>query len=111
MSEKARFNTNFSVQNVNLKTAATVPTYIDTFLVSEGVASGTRDADFVEFKTGVSYSFDTLNKAFLPTDGSRHRVSFDISVPGSDLEYYTAAYQGEVYVQCYAELGDRQRGF
>lgn len=98
VSEKARFNTNFSVQNVNLKTAATVPTYIDTFLVSEGVASGTRDADFVEFKTGVSYSFDTLNKAFLPTDGSRHRVSFDISVPGSDLEYYTAAYQGEVYV-------------
>ena len=98
VSEKARFNTNFSVQNVNLKTAATVPTYIDTFLVSEGVASGTRDADFVEFKTGVSYSFDTLNKAFLPTDGSRHRVSFDISVPGSDLEYYTAAYQGEVYI-------------
>ena len=98
VSEKARFNTNFSVQNVNLKTAAIVPTYIDTFLVSEGVASGTRDADFVEFKTGVSYSFDTLNKAFLPTDGSRHRVSFDISVPGSDLEYYTAAYQGEVYI-------------
>jgi len=98
VSDKSRISANFSLQNVNLKTAAVIPTYISTFLTSEGVSSTSRDSDFAELKTGVSYSYDTLNKAFLPTDGSRHRVSFDISVPGSDLEYYVASYLGETYI-------------
>ena len=55
-------------------------------------------ADFVEFKVGAAYSYDTLNKAFLPTDGERQRFSFDLSIPGSDLEYYTASYLGETYI-------------
>ena len=55
-------------------------------------------ADFVEYKAGAAYSYNTLNKAFLPTAGTRHRLSFDLSVPGSDLEYYTASYLGEVYI-------------
>lgn len=52
----------------------------------------------MEYKVGAAYSFDTLNKAFLPTDGTRHRLSFDLSIPGSDLEYYTASYLGETYI-------------
>ena len=98
ISDKSRVSTNFAIQNVNLKTAASVPTYIGDFLVSEGLARTARDADFVEYKAGAAYIYDTLNKAFLPTAGTRHRVSFDLSIPGSDLEYYTAGYLGETYV-------------
>jgi outer membrane protein insertion porin family len=102
VSDNARIGTNFTVQNLNLQTAdrsaATFPDNIDQFLTAEGIASGTRTADFLEFTTGVSYSYDTLNKAFLPTDGTRHRVSFDVSVPGSDLEYFVTSYLGETYV-------------
>lgn len=98
ISDESRVSTNFAIQNVNLKTAASVPSYIGDFLVSEGLSRTARDADFVEYKVGAAYSFDTLNKAFLPTAGTRHRVSFDLSIPGSDLEYYTASYLGETYV-------------
>ncbi|MEK9556344.1 MAG: outer membrane protein assembly factor BamA, partial [Gammaproteobacteria bacterium] len=98
ISDESRVSTNFAIQNVNLKTAASVPSYIGDFLVSEGLSRTARDADFVEYKVGAAYSFDTLNKAFLPTAGTHHRVSFDLSVPGSDLEYYTASYLGETYI-------------
>ena len=98
ISDESRVSTNFAIQNVNLKTAATVPSYIGDFLVSEGLTRTARDADFVEYKVGAAYSYDTLNKAFLPTAGTRHRVSFDLSIPGSDLEYYTTSYLGETYI-------------
>jgi len=98
ISDESRVSTNFAIQNVNLKTAASVPSYIGDFLTSEGISSSSREADFVEYKVGAAYSYDTLNKAFLPTAGTRHRVSFDLSIPGSDLEYYTASYRGETYV-------------
>ena len=98
ISDESRVSTNFAIQNVTLKTAASVPSYIGDFLTSEGISSSSREADFVEYKVGAAYSYDTLNKAFLPTAGTRHRVSFDLSIPGSDLEYYTASYLGETYV-------------
>jgi outer membrane protein insertion porin family len=98
ISDESQVSTNFAIQNVNLKTAASVPTYIGDFLVSEGLARTVRDAEFVEYKVGAAYSYDTLNKAFLPTAGTRHRVSFDLSIPGSDLEYYVASYLGETYI-------------
>lgn len=102
VSDNARIGTNVAVQNVNLQTAdrslSTFPDNIDQFLTAQGFDSSTRSADFVEFTTGLSYSYDTLNKAFLPTEGTRHRVSIDVSVPGSDLEYFVTSYLGETYV-------------
>ena len=65
---------------------------------SEGYSNAATSADFMEYKAGVSYSYNTLNKAFLPTAGIRHRLSLDLSIPGSDLEYYTARYLGETYI-------------
>lgn len=98
ISDQSRISTSFAIQNVNLKTVASVPSYIDNFLISEGFLSGRRTTDFVEYTIGTAYTYNTLNKAFLPTDGTRHRLGFDISIPGSDLEYYTSSYLGETYI-------------
>lgn len=100
ISDEARVSTNFAVQNTNLdaKASGSRATYIDSFFTSEGYGSSATSADFVEYKAGAAYSYNTLNKAFLPTAGTRHRLSFDLSVPGSDLEYYTASYLGEAYI-------------
>ena len=100
VSNESRISTSFAVQNTNLdaKASGSRASYIDTFFTSEGLNSSATAEDFVEYKVGAAYSFDTLNKAFLPTDGTRHRLSFDLSIPGSDLEYYTASYLGETYI-------------
>ena len=100
ISKDARISSTFAVQNTTLvaKASGSRAAYIDSFFASEGLTSGATTADFIEYKAGMAYRFDTLNKAFLPTDGTRHRVGLDLSIPGSDLEYYTASYLGETYV-------------
>ena len=100
ISDEARVSTNFAVQNTNLdaKASGSRASYINTFFTGEGYSSSATSADFVEYKAGAAYSYNTLNKAFLPTAGTRHRLSVDLSVPGSDLEYYTASYLGEAYI-------------
>jgi len=100
ISDDARVSAEFAIQNTRLssKASGTRAEYIDSFFVSEGYSSSETSADFMEYKAGTAYSYDTLNKAFLPTDGTRHRVSLSMSVPGSDIEYYTAGYSGETYI-------------
>ena len=98
VSDRARLSTSAHIQSVVLKTDDNErPDYIENFLVSEGFARGNREAEFLEVVLGAGYSFNTLNKAFLPTEGIRHRVSADLAIPGSDLEYYSLNYLGESF--------------
>ncbi len=39
----------------------------------------------------------TLNRGILATRGSKQTFSIDVTVPGSDLEYYTLEYEGQVF--------------
>lgn len=98
VSDRARLSTSARIQSVVLQTDDTErPDYIERFLVSEGFASDNREAEFLEVVLGAGYSFNTLNKAFLPTEGIRHRVSADVAIPGSDLEYFSLNYLGESF--------------
>ena len=98
VSDRARLSTSARIQSVVLKTDDNErPDYIENFLVSEGFARGNREAEFLEVVLGAGYSFNTLNKAFLPTEWIRHRVSADLAIPGSDLEYYSLNYLGESF--------------
>lgn len=52
--------------------------------------------DTYQLRTGIAR--DTRNKTFFATRGSLHQLFVDASVPGSDLNYYSATYRGEQYV-------------
>ena len=62
--------------------------------------------DFVEqngntyndFFLSASYVSDTRDKAVFPTKGTMQSVRGDVSVPGSDLQYYKIGYQGTRYI-------------
>jgi outer membrane protein insertion porin family len=54
--------------------------------------------EFDTFTLGLSWLRSTLNRGILATRGSKQTLSLDLSVPGSDLEYFTAQYDGQVYV-------------
>lgn len=64
---------------------------------------------FLEFQTGITWTRSTLNRGLLPTDGSFQRLGLNLSVPGSDLEYYTTSYQGERYFNLAPEKAIRIR--
>jgi outer membrane protein insertion porin family len=44
------------------------------------------------FKTTLGWSHDTLDSLLLPTSGTLQRFSAEISIPGSDLDYYKLTY-------------------
>lgn len=48
--------------------------------------------DFQAYELLLGWSFDSRNRVFFADRGSRHRVSLNYTVPGSDVEYYTLRY-------------------
>lgn len=65
--------------------------------------------EFDTFSAGLSWIRSTLNRGILATRGSRQSLSFDISVPASDLEYYTIKYDGQVFLPVVSDFTLRFR--
>lgn len=53
---------------------------------------------FDNFTAGISWRQSTLNRGLLATRGASQSVGLEVSVPGSDLEYYRLTYNGQLYV-------------
>ncbi|MEM9172305.1 MAG: outer membrane protein assembly factor BamA [Pseudomonadota bacterium] len=51
-------------------------------------------SEFDTFELVGGWGFDSRNRAIFATRGQRHRVSFSLAVPGSEVEYWTTRYQG-----------------
>ncbi len=69
--------------------------------VTEGVDGGffggsltVYTSEFDAYELVAGWSFDSRNRALFASRGTRHRVSFAYAVPGSDIEYWTARYDG-----------------
>lgn len=76
-------------------------TAIETFPVSTSdevaqfvIENGTRFTNF-QFRTGLSR--DTRNRTFFANNGTLNQFDVDVSLPGSDLMYYTLSYRAQVY--------------
>jgi outer membrane protein insertion porin family len=54
--------------------------------------------EFDNFTAGISWRQSTLNRGLLATRGAAQSLSFEVAVPGSDLEYFKFGYEGQVYV-------------
>ncbi len=48
--------------------------------------------------TTLSWNSSTLNRGMLANRGQSHSVAFEVSVPGSDLEYYKLLYNGQIFI-------------
>lgn len=59
---------------------------------------GTR-FDTIEFITG--WSFDSRNRAIFADRGTRQQLLFGVTVPGADVEYFTARYNFTKYFPLY----------
>ncbi|MEM1432777.1 MAG: outer membrane protein assembly factor BamA [Pseudomonadota bacterium] len=54
--------------------------------------------DALNFKTNLSWNSSTLNRGLFPTRGRSHAVAMEISVPGSDLEFFKFTYNGQLFL-------------
>ncbi len=67
-------------------------------------------ASFNSFVMTASYSEDTRNRRVFPTKGGLQRISAEVSVPGSDLEYYKINYRAQRYISLTRNLTLGMRG-
>jgi outer membrane protein insertion porin family len=79
-------NTSSPFQSVRWVQLNGEPTVTD---VPGGSIFGT---DFMAYELLLGWSFDSRNRVFFADRGSRHRVSLNYTVPGSEVEYYTLRY-------------------
>ncbi len=73
--------------------------------IKEGVIPAQEISEFIE-KEGnqfdlvsltASYSMSALNRGLLPTGGRSQSMSFEMTVPGSELEFYRINYSGQIF--------------
>lgn len=54
-------------------------------------------SDFDNLNVRFSWLRSTLNRGMMATRGSRQTIALDVTVPGSDLQYYTLQYDGQIF--------------
>jgi outer membrane protein insertion porin family len=83
-------------ENVQIETVATTPAEVLDFLEREG-------DEYTLFPIEMAYTYDTRDRVIFAESGRRHRVGAEVTIPGSDLEYYLLTYSGQEIFQ----LADR----
>ena len=90
ISEISRVGLNVGFESTAIDEGVIPAREISEFLEKEG-------AKFDILTLSASYSMSALNRGLLPTGGRSQSISFEMTVPGSELEYYRINYRGQIF--------------
>ena len=62
------------------------------------VSDNTVGTEFDTFELVVGWIFDSRNRALFADRGGRHRLLLGATIPGSDVEYFTATFTGQQFL-------------
>src|SRR3989344_4830029 len=79
------FDNSRSTSNFNIR-------YVNPYYTKDGISRGFNIFSSTVLKTTIGWSHDSLDSLLLPTAGALQRFSAEISVPGTDIEYYKLTY-------------------
>jgi len=85
LSEDNSVNVGGDVEQVDLRTSTSSAQVAQDFVTKFGATN-------TLYKTTLGWSHDTLDSLLLPTSGSVQRVTGEVGLPGSDIEYYKLSY-------------------
>lgn len=85
LSEYHRINVGVDYEDIAIETRTDSPQTAKDFVATEG-------SPVKSVKTTLGWSSDSLDSAILPSSGTLQRVSAEVSVPHSDIEYYRLNY-------------------
>ncbi len=103
ISNRQRLSFSLGAANTEIFPGSTVPWEISDFLNERGSV-------FDEFTLGLNWRYSSLNRGIFPTAGIEHKVSADMSVPGSDLTWYKLGYTTNYYISLVDDWALRLRG-
>ena len=90
ISEISRINFNLGFENTQIEEGIIPAREISEFLDREG-------SEFNLITVQASYRMSALNRGLLPTGGRSQSISFDMTIPGSELEFYRINYNGQIF--------------
>ncbi|HEY5678828.1 MAG TPA: outer membrane protein assembly factor BamA [Pseudomonadales bacterium] len=73
--------------------------------ITEGFAAAKEITEFIikngntalNFKGNLSWNSSTLNRGLFPTRGRSQSLALEVSIPGSDLQFYKVVYNAQAY--------------
>ena len=90
ISEISRISFSVGYENTKIKEGIFPAQEISQFLDEEG-------SKFNLVNVSATYSMSALNRGLLPTAGRSQSLSFEMTVPGSELEYFRVNYSGQIF--------------
>lgn len=85
LSEDNKIDVGADVEKIDLHTNSNSAQLAQDFVAKHGSSN-------TVLKTTIGWSHDSLDSLLLPTSGTLQRFSAEISVPGTDIEYYKLTY-------------------
>jgi outer membrane protein insertion porin family len=90
LSEDNKIDIGFDVERIDLKTNSTSAQIAQDFVAKNGPSN-------TVLKTTLGWSYDTLDSLLVPTSGSIQRITAEITLPGSEVDYYKLTYTAGRY--------------
>jgi len=85
LNEFDRVRVNLKVVNTDFEPGSSASTEVMKFQTDNG-------SDFTDYSVAVGWSHDSRDSALFATRGGVQRLSAEVTLPGSDLEYYKVEY-------------------
>ena len=90
VSDLDRLGLDFGYQYTKLKVGTIAADEVTSFKEEKG-------DEYHTFRTSMSWTRDSRDRALFPTGGGKQRFSLELGVPGSDLQYYRVRYNHKRY--------------
>jgi len=91
--QRVRFGVGVDTTEVQLSKRSAGNGVIEKF-----VGVGSLSESYLSYELTLGWSSNTLNSGFFPSDGFYQDASLSVAVPGGDLSYYKATYEGKYYL-------------
>ncbi|MFL2550046.1 MAG: outer membrane protein assembly factor BamA [Arenicellales bacterium] len=102
MSEHNALSLSVAVEDIHVQSTTSTPPEYQSFI--------DRYPDNLNLNLSTGFSKDTRDSIFFPRRGSFRRISAELAIPGSDLEYYKVSLRGSWYRQLVGRLILNARG-
>lgn len=90
INEISRLNFSIGAENTIIKEGIFPAQEISRFLSAEG-------KKFSLLTVSAGYAMSALNRGLLPTGGKSQNLSFEMTIPGSELEFFRINYSGQIF--------------
>ncbi|MBT4493231.1 MAG: outer membrane protein assembly factor BamA [Gammaproteobacteria bacterium] len=102
ISEVSRIGFSFGYESTRIQEGVIPAQEISAFIDKEG-------DQFDLLSLTATYSMSALNRGLMPTAGRSQSLSFEMTIPGSELEFFRINYNGQIFYPLFGPLVMRLR--